>query len=359
MTTIRPLRRRSRLPIARLSSSFFSPLQLSPLQLWPLLLSSLLLSSGIGSAAPAAAEPGQERAAQEPRQEPPSQESPAQQAPADLPVQGTSLLGRELRSQPPTPEQEAAIEEARRALAEHPGEVERVVALGQALAAVWRYREAIEVYDRGLAAHPDDPLLLRHRGHRYISLRDFARAEDDLERAAARDLAAPGSLPAATRFDIWYHLGLARTLRGDFADAAEAYLRCRETVADGDDESLVAVARWLHESLRRAGDERAARAVLEPIHGGMAVEENRAYLDLLRLYRGESTVEAIFDPEDASPLDLATVGYGVASWWLSTGEEERARELLERIAGGPYWPAFGQIAAEAELDRAVRPGERR
>ncbi|HVS15560.1 MAG TPA: hypothetical protein VMV46_16670 [Thermoanaerobaculia bacterium] len=264
------------------------------------------------------------------------------------PLQGRSLLGRELRAQAPSPEQASAIEEAQKLLAAEPTDPERVLAVGSALAAVWRYRDAIEVYGRGLEAHPEHAVLYRHRGHRHLSLRDFASAEADLQRAAA--LYEDG-LGAALGFDIWYHLGLARYLQGDWAGAAEAYRRCREAIAEDDDESLVAVSHWRYMTLRRGGRADEAAQVLAPIHAEMAVEENRAYYDLLRLYRGDVTVADIYDPETATPLDLATTGYGVANWWLYGGEEEKARELFARIVEGPYWPAFGFIAAEVEVAR--------
>ena len=276
---------------------------------------------------------------------------------AEPSVQGRSLLGRDLVAQEPSEEQGAAIEAARRELAVAPGDPERVIALGRALSAVWSYREAIDVYSRGLEQHPGNALLYRHRGHRYLSLRDFARAEADLERAGEIDLASPGSLEAGPRFDIWYHLGLARYLQGDFAGAAQAYGTCRDAIAAGDDESLVAVTHWLYMSLRRAGEAEAARAALAGTHAGMQVEENRAYFDLLRLYRGEASVDDVYDPASATPLDLATTGYGVANWWLYGGDEAAARALFEKILAGPYWPAFGHVAAEAEVARlAARAG---
>jgi tetratricopeptide (TPR) repeat protein len=271
-------------------------------------------------------------------------------------LQATSLLGRELRAQAPTAEQAAAIAEAERALAVAPGDPERVLALGSALAAVWRYRDAIEVYGRGIEAYPEHAALYRHRGHRHLSLRDFASAEADLERAAGlyRE-----DLGAALGFDVWYHLGLARYLQGDWAGAAEAYRRCRETIAEDDDESLVAVSHWLYMTLRRGGRAEEAEQVLAPIRGDLAVEENRAYHDLLRLYRGEVGVDDIYDPATATPLDLATTGYGVANWWLYGGEQAKARELFARIVEGPYWPAFGYIAAEVEVARAGGGGNDR
>ena len=43
------------------------------------------------------------------------------------------------------------------------------------------FRDAIDVYSRGIARHPGEPRLYRHRGHRYITVRDFDRAIDLLK----------------------------------------------------------------------------------------------------------------------------------------------------------------------------------
>ncbi len=50
-------------------------------------------------------------------------------------------------------------------------------------------------------------------------------------------------------------------------------------------------------------------------------------------------------------LNLLTQGYGVANWYYVNGDQVRAKALLEKILEGSYWPAFGYIAAEADLKR--------
>ena len=56
-------------------------------------------------------------------------------------------------------------------------------------------------------------------------------------------------------------------------------------------------------------------------------------------------------------LDLATTGYGLACRHLSSGDRDKAFASFEKILAIPYWPAFGFIAAEAEVHRAGRrPG---
>jgi hypothetical protein len=61
--------------------------------------------------------------------------------------------------------------------------------------------------------------------------------------------------------------------------------------------------------------------------------------------------DAVLNPEKAEPLQVATQGYGVANWYLYNGDQARAREVLEKVVAVGYWPAFGHIAAEVELER--------
>lgn len=57
---------------------------------------------------------------------------------------------------------------------------------------------------------------------------------------------------------------------------------------------------------------------------------------------------------EESQLDIVTQGYGVGNWYLYNGEKEKAYEIFDKIVKCKYWPAFGYIAAEAELFRKKR-----
>ena len=87
-------------------------------------------------------------------------------------LQYRSTAGVEYRSQPDT----GAIARAEQALAADPRNVQRFVDLGVAQSGARQFREAIETFTRGLAVSPDNALLLRWRGHRYLSVREFDRA---------------------------------------------------------------------------------------------------------------------------------------------------------------------------------------
>lgn len=307
--------------------------------------------------------------------QPPSDAAPAGEAAAPAPApaaadpavavpEAFSLLGEPLV--PPSlpgevrAERERLLAEARARLAKAPESADAAIWTGRRLGYLGRYREAVAVFSRALERHPDDPRLYRHRGHRFLTLRRLDLAEADLERAAGLvrgrpDEVEPDGLPNALgvptstlQSNVWYHLGLARYLQGDFAGALDAYRQC--LLVSKNPDMLVATSHWLYMTLRRLGRDEEARAVLEPIGADLEVIENHAYHRLLLLYRGEVAADALLaEASEGGALDLATVGYGVANWHLYNGRAEEARALFERIVAAGEWPAFGHLAAEAEL----------
>jgi len=214
--------------------------------------------------------------------------TPSDQAPAAAP-ELTTLLGKPVFARADT---DGAIAKADAALAADPGNVDLLLAAARARDAALQFHAAIELYGRGLAVAPDDVRLLRFRGHRYISIRRFDLAVADLERAAAL---------APTSFDVLYHLGLAHYLRADYAAAARTYQTCLDAATPGPlpagwrsctttratANDRVAVSDWLYRSLRRAGRDDEARALLAPFTAGLTVGENEAYYTALRFYRGD------------------------------------------------------------------------
>ncbi|MBN2430719.1 MAG: hypothetical protein JXQ27_04555 [Acidobacteria bacterium] len=256
-----------------------------------------------------------------------------------------SLMGDSYFAIPAEGEALAALQQdlaaAAAAFADGEPTAEEYAMLGRRLAYLWRYHEAIAVYSRGMRNFPDAAMLYRHRGHRYISVRKFRLAATDLARAA--DLKKDD-------FDIWYHLGLARYLLGDYDDAWDAYQRCMTTVTD--DDGRVAVSYWLALTGFRRQRPAEINAVLGTIRPDMQVGENEAYYRLLRLFKGDFTPAAVQAWAADSALNTNTCGYGMAAWHLFNGRTDEARKLLTDIIADPrYWPAFGFIAAEADLAR--------
>ncbi|MGE0453372.1 MAG: prolyl oligopeptidase family serine peptidase [Vicinamibacteria bacterium] len=257
---------------------------------------------------------------------------------------------------------EANLAQAMADFAKDPDSADAIIWVGRRLSYLSRYREAIEVYTRGIRLHPDDPRLYRHRGHRLITTRQLDAAIADLEKAASLTAGradeiepdgAPGRRkePTSTlRFNAYYHLGLAHYLKGDFERAAGAYRLCMES-SRASDENLVATSDWLYMTLRRLGRAEEAAKLLEPIRADLDVLDNTAYLNRLLLYKGLKQPEEVLDPATDDGVQIATQGYGVGNWYLVNGDAAKARGIFERVVAGSQWAAFGFIAAEAELLR--------
>ncbi len=314
------------------------------LYIWPILLPAVLL-------------------AQEPRPAPLPQPMPAG-------AEAMSLLGEPLFP-PPLPEAtrrvyEARLAEARRAFERAPGDPDSIIWLGRRTAYLGRYLEAIAIFSEGIRKHPADARMYRHRGHRYLTVRELDRAIADFEKAAALvagkpDEVEPDGLPNARgiptstlQSNIRYHLGLARYLKGDFAGALEPY---RQDVAaaraSGNSDMLVATTHWLYMALRRIGSHADARAVLEPIRRDLDIIENGSYHRLLLFYKGELPLDSLLPPGRAlDSLDDVTIGYGVGNWHLYHGRQADAMAIFRRILRSPQWAPFGYLAAEAEVARA-------
>ena len=276
-----------------------------------------------------------------------------------------SLLGRPLHAESRTADRsqlEDNLALAHRQLAENPDDSARIVWVGRRLGYLGRLQEAIRVYTDGIAKHPKYAPLYRHRGHRYISVRQFDNAIDDLEVAAVLiegkpDEIEPDGVPnsrniplTTTAFNVWYHLGLARYLKGDHEGALAAY---RETMkyTQGYDDNIVAVTDWMYMTLRRLDRDEEATALLDRITPDMEIIENDAYYRRCLMYKGWIKPSELLDVENASGLDLATLGYGLGNWHLDYGDETKAIETFKWLISGNSRSAFGFIAAETDLAR--------
>jgi tetratricopeptide (TPR) repeat protein len=195
-------------------------------------------------------------------------------------------------------------------------------------------------------------------------MREFDKGVADLQKAAslmpARPLEVePDGQPnklniplSSTQFNVWYHLGLAHYLRGDFDNAAMAYMQCLGT--SNNDDLLTATVDWLYMTYRRMGREQDANALLAMIRDNMNIVENDSYYLRLKMYKGlvepDSVLNVNSETEDAD-LALATQGYGVGNWYLCKGDTTKAIEIFTKVVSGKHFSSFGFIAAEVELQR--------
>jgi tetratricopeptide (TPR) repeat protein len=287
------------------------------------------------------------------------------------PVEATSLLGKPLYRPDVSAAQRAKLEAdlaaAQAAYDKNPRDEDAAVWLGRRLAYLGRYRDAIAAFSKGLDANPSSAKLYRHRGHRYVTVREFDRAIADFERAATLLKGQPDEVEAdgapnkygkprsTLQSNIWYHLGLAHYLKGDFDKALASYVECMK-VSTVNDDMLVATSDWLYMTYRRLNRPGDAKRVLEPITEKMDILENTAYHQRLLMYKGLVLPDALLKSGsgEADAVQVATQGYGVGNWYLVNGDKAKAQAIFERVLTGSSWGAFGFIASEADLARGLK-----
>ncbi len=278
-------------------------------------------------------------------------------------AQALSLFDEPLFSSVPG---ESTLEKYNVAKAEYeaqPNDADKLIWFGRWTAYKGDFRESIRIYSEGIRKFPEDARIYRHRGHRYISIREFDRAIQDFEKAVSliadtKDQIEPDGRPneqnipiSSLHTNIWYHLGLAYYLKHDLDNALRVY-RKRIEVSQNDD-NLVSTIHWLYMILRLLGREEEAIQALEPIHEDMNIIENMAYQKLCLYYKGELSEEDIFE-KDSSESANAAVEYGVANNYFYNGDKARAQDIYERILKSKGWASFGYIAAEADYVREFK-----
>ena len=297
-----------------------------------------------------------------------------------------SLLGEPLFPPPVAADKRAALEqqlvEARARWQAAPDDADALIWYGRRLGYLGQFREAVEVFGEGIQRHPEDARMWRFRGHRWITLREFDKAVEDLERAVQLiqdqpDEPEPAGTPNARGLDldtlhenVWYHLALARFLRGEHEQALADWEACLATVRNDDGRAMCAY--WIASAAGRAAAAAEARgelsraaalrargaAALAGIRPDMDIVEYTSYHRLALVWKGQLDPDALLATarQDAEgDVDLATVGFGVGNWHLCRGDTELARSIFTEVERGASWHAFGHIAAEAELARS-QPG---
>jgi tetratricopeptide (TPR) repeat protein len=279
-----------------------------------------------------------------------------------------SFLGKGISSPEPSASALEKLETAKVKYMDYPMDPENVIWYGRRLAYAGKIRESIKIFSEGILDFPKDPRFYRHRGHRYISIRDLDRAIADFKKAGELIEGKPNEveqdgapnqfgIPVSTlHHNIWYHLGLSYYLKHDWENAKIAYDKAYSVARNGD--NLASISNWRYSILRRMGkthDE--AKIVLEPITDDIKILENHNYHKLDLFYKGEISIEEMLEipMENSEVAADASLIYGVANWYLYNGEEKKAYELMEYLVGKEnIWGAFGYLASEADLAAAAQ-----
>ncbi len=243
---------------------------------------------------------------------------------------------------------------------QYPDSVDMIIWYGRRLAYLGRHQEAIKVFSEGIKKFPEAYQLRRHRGHRYITTRQIDKAIMDLGEAVALSVDQPNAiepdgLPNAQniplgndKFNIWYHFGLAHYLNGRYDRAYGAYRQCM-TFSDNDD-LKAATSYWLYMAAVRSGSNTVAERTLREISSSSEMIENEAYMDMLLMFKGIISPEALLEKATNPDSTLnPTYAYGIGFHYANTDRPEQAYDVFEKALQGTSWESFGFIACEAEV----------
>ena len=237
-----------------------------------------------------------------------------------------------------------------------------IIWYGRRLASMYRFRDAITIFSAGISYHPNAPELYRHRGQLYITTRHLDAAINDLSKAASISRTRmmetePDAIPnkldlplTNLRFNIYYHLGLALYLKGDYKKAVEAFSSCTPYAINPD--LKVAETYWLYLSFQRMGENVSAVSLLSTIDPNVEIIENDAYLRSLLMFR--SSLDA--DDHAGSILGATTDPielYGMANWYTWRNKLSDASTIRRKILSSTDWTNVGYIAAEADSSRLL------
>ncbi len=217
---------------------------------------------------------------------------------------------------------------------------------GLCLAGLGYYREAGECYSKAIVINPFYWEFYRHRAHRFLSCGLFADGAADFTIASRLN---------PEDWNVWYHLGLSYFLLGMYEKAHWAYTRCAALNKTNDD--LAAVTDWDYMTLTRLGRKEEAAKLLEAVTPDMDMDDSvsGAYYNRLLLYKGVLTPDQLFhdvDPAAGADLEVVTQGFGLANYYLNNGNEEKYRELLDRVietaTNSRWYSAFACLAARVD-----------
>ena len=232
---------------------------------------------------------------------------------------------------------------------------------GRRTAYLGNYEDAITIYTEGIDKHPEDARMYRHRGHRFISTRQYEKAISDFKRAAAliagqEDRIEPDGLPNSRNIplstlhgNIWYHLGLAYYLQNDLENALISF--SNRTVTERYDDNIVSGGHWLYMILRRLDKPEEANAIIDKVVPDMDIIENTSYYKMCLFYKG-LLPESDLVPEGADASSNDVYSYGLGNWYLyhkkdTLAAKKHFKQLLEN--GNKF--SFAYIAAEADWER--------
>jgi len=250
-----------------------------------------------------------------------------------------------------------AIVKAKKELTE-----EDYIEIGRQLVGTNRFKATVENYTEGLTKYPNSFKLLRHRGHRYLNLRQLDKAIADLSRAEELIRSQPetweydaAGKPSATYLhQIWYHIGLYHYLNKEYKEAASAYEKSLAATKEG--KNIAGASDWLYNAYQRSGQKEKIPGVLKPFTPEFVIEDKEyPYYRRLLLFNGAIKPEELVDETkaiDEMSLTEMTKLYGLANWYAYHGNQQKANGLYKKVLQSKEWAGFAYACAEKDVENS-------
>ncbi len=278
------------------------------------------------------------------------------------PIEAITLMGDTLYT--PSVDSGNALDnfnQAKNAYENSPEDADALIWYGRRTAYLGLFQDAITIYTTGIEKFPEDARMYRHRGHRYISTRQYDKAIADFEKAVelidgSEDQVEPDGQPnerniplSTLHGNIWYHLGLAYYLKNDMENALRAY--GNRTVTERYDDNVVSGGHWLYMIQRRLGLDDEANAAIEKVNADMEIIENTSYFKMCLFYKGLMSEEEL-QPEGSNSASNDVFTYSIGNWYLYNNQDTvKARGYYEQLLenGNPF--SFAYLAGESDYNR--------
>ena len=234
---------------------------------------------------------------------------------------------------------------------------EMLIWYGRRVAYLGYFKEAIKIYTLGIEKFPYDARFYRHRGHRYISTRQYDKAINDFKKAlelidGKEDQIEPDGLPnlkniplSTLHGNIYYHLGLAYYLKNDMKNAAKSF--SDRSVTHKFDDNIVSSAHWLYMIYRRQDKIEQSNLIVKNVSEDMDIIENMSYHQTSLFHKG------LINESEMNIDEVAL--YSIANWYIYEKNDTLKakayyKELLD--TGNPF--SFAYIAGEADWKRLYK-----
>lgn len=241
----------------------------------------------------------------------------------------------------PVPDDEQTAK-ARAELLSCPDDVDRIVALGDALAFQMRYTEALRCYEKARDLRPDDYKIRRKCAGRYLSTFNLDKAESAFEWCVAN---------TSDRLDALYMLACCKYYQGEYQTAKTMFDECIDLAKDNGD-MYVAALFWAVACSVQTGQDIAGD--MAKFSEDIPIGHHTGYMQSLKLFAGKKLAECDTIPKE-DELQLCIFTYGVHLYYMHKQNALLADAFLAGTLNlDTYFAAFAYLGAYSEYIRQKR-----